>query len=266
MIQSALICVLVYAVLQTIDTTFISFQCVTRPIVAAPITGLLLGDLQTGIIMGAALESIFMGISAIGGSIPADGFTSSIIAVAMAVLTNSDIETGLAIAMPIGTLMASVGSMFTPIYASLAPYWENLAASGKTKSFTTQVLGFDILFARLPAMIILFLAVAFGVEGLQSALAVMPGWVMSGLGAASSMMTAVGFAILTSMIWSKEVGGFFFVGFVMAKYLGLGTLPIAILLAVVALMYFYNDKKLLDAKNSGAIKTAAEADSEEDFF
>lgn len=265
MIQSALLCVLVYFILQTIDATLLSFQCVTRPIVAAPLTGLLLGDFQTGVIMGASLESIFMGISAIGGSVPADALSSSIIAVAMAILTKSDIETGLAIAMPIGTLMASFGGMITPIYASLAPYWENLAASGNTKKFTFQVLGFDMFFARLPQMIVLFLAIAYGVEGLQGILLSMPAWFMAGLGAASSMMTAVGFAILTSMIWSKEVGGFFFAGFVLAKYLSLGTLPIAILMAVVAVMYFYNDKKLLDLKNSMASSSQTQ-EQEEDFF
>ena len=69
------------------------------------------------------------------------------------------------------------------------------------------------VFDRLPQTIILFLAVAFGVEGLQSVIGNLPAWVMSGLSAASGMMTGVGFAILTSMIWDKEIGGFFFVAY-----------------------------------------------------
>ena len=82
------------------------------------------------------------------------------------------------------------------------------------------------------------------------------------------MVTGIGFAILTTMIWSKEIGGFFFVGFVLAKYLGLGTLPIAIIMAVVAIMYFFNDKKILDAKNAAGKASAdnTPANSEEDFF
>ena len=99
-------------------------------------------------------------------------------------------------------------------------------------------------------------------------MASLPAWVMRGLSAASGMMTGIGFAILTTMIWSKEIGGFFFVGFVLAKYLGLGTLPIAIIMAVVAIMYFFNDKKILDAKNAAGKATAdnTPANSEEDFF
>jgi len=107
MAESALIVVLVYFFLSGLDFSLTSWQCFTRPIVVAPITGLFLGDFRTGIIMGASLESIFMGISAIGGSIPADALTSSIVAVAFTILTGASIESGLAIAMPIGTLMAS---------------------------------------------------------------------------------------------------------------------------------------------------------------
>lgn len=38
----------------------------SRPIVVAPLAGLLLGDVQTGLIVGASLESIFMGVVNIG--------------------------------------------------------------------------------------------------------------------------------------------------------------------------------------------------------
>ena len=52
---------------------------------------------------------------------------------------------------------------------------------------------------------------------------------------------------------------------VLSKYLGLGQLPIAIIMAVVAIMYFYNDKKLLDAKTANAAAASA-GNNEEDFF
>ena len=89
---------------------------------------------------------------------------------------------------------------------------------------------------------------------------------MDGFGAASGMMTAVGFAILTSMIWSKEIGGYFFVGFVLAKYLNLDMLPIAIIMAVAAMAYFFNDKKLIEMQKAQAVSGETAADGEEDFF
>lgn len=39
----------------------LGFTMLGRPIVIAPLVGLLLGDLQTGLLVGAELETIFMG-------------------------------------------------------------------------------------------------------------------------------------------------------------------------------------------------------------
>lgn len=261
MAQSALIVVFVYFMLSALDFTVTSWQVFTRPIVVAPVIGLFLGDFKTGIIMGASLESIFMGISAIGGSIPADAHTSTLIAVAFTILTGASIESGLAIAMPIGTLMASFSGILMSLFSSLAPYWENLISKGDVKKFGIQMILFDLFISRLASMVILFLAVAFGVDGLNAFLGSLPIWVMTGLGKASGMMTAVGFAIITSMIWNKEVGAFFFFGFVLAKYLNLPTLAIAILAGIIAVIYFFNEKKFVDLKAS--LNNTKES---EDFF
>ena len=123
MIQSGLICALVWILMQGTDR-LLGWQTLQRPIVTATVTGFLLGDIRTGMIMAASLEAIFMGISAIGGSIPSDACASSIIAVAYTILTGADVETGLALAMPIGTLMGSANEMWKPVLAALAPYWE----------------------------------------------------------------------------------------------------------------------------------------------
>ncbi len=264
MVQSAFKICIAYYIISLLDPYIMSWQCLNRPIVVAPIAGLVLGDLQTGIIMGAALESIFMGISAIGGSIPADATTSSIIAVAYTILTGSNVEAGLALALPIGAVMASFANLFTPLWASLAAYWEKLAVEGSTKKFTVQVFAVSAL-APLINAIVLFVAVAFGVEGLNAFLASLPSWVMAGLNAASGMMLAVGFSILTSMIWSKEVGCFFFLGYVLVKYLNLGTLPIAIIAAIIAITLFFSEKRIIDLKNSLTVEKVNN-DDEEDFF
>ncbi|OSP60668.1 hypothetical protein EFP6CTSP_13100 [Enterococcus faecium] len=44
----------------------------SRPIVVAPLAGALMGDLQTGLIVGASLEAIFMGVVNIGISSTAE--------------------------------------------------------------------------------------------------------------------------------------------------------------------------------------------------
>ena len=270
-VSSGIICAILYLVINFLDPCLLSWQCLNRPLVVGPLTGLLLGDLHTGIVMGASLEAIFMGISAVGGSVPSDCLSGTIIPVAYAITVGGEgsVDTGLALALTIGTIMSSFSSMLTPIWAALASYWEKLAQECKPKKFKIQAVLFNLV-TSLPGTIVIFVAVAFGVGGLQNALNALPAWVLTGLSAAGGMMTAVGFGILLSMIWNKEICIFYFVGFIMSKSLNLSSLGIAVLGAAIALTLFFIDKRSIDLKKS--LETAAPAASgtsdndEEDFF
>lgn len=257
----ALMVTLAFLICNGVDRVM-SWQTFSRPIVAGPITGLLLGDLPTGIVMGASLEAIFMGISPIGGSVPSDALTGTIIPVAYTVISGTGMEAGIAMALPIGTLMSMANELYKPVLASFSQFWENLAYSGDTRKFRNMSLFFGLVVDRLHYAIIIFLSVAFGVESLQAVFNSLPPEVMNGLKAASGMMTGVGFAILLSMIWNKEVGVFFFFGFVLSKYMQLPTLAIAILAIVVAVTYYFNDKKIMDSSRG----SDTDGNDKEEFF
>lgn len=51
---------------------------ISRPIVTGLLTGLVLGDVQTGVIMGATLELAFIGSFSVGASIPPDVVTGGL--------------------------------------------------------------------------------------------------------------------------------------------------------------------------------------------
>ena len=270
-LKAAIVCALVYWLMRYLDNCT-SWDAMARPIVVGPVVGLVLGDIHTGIVMGASLEAIFMGISAIGGAIPSDALSSTVISVAYAITSGDPgaMEAGLAIAMTIGTLLSSINHLFTPLWAGLAAYWENLAAECNPKKFSIMNwIGEG--FRGLPQTVVIFLGIAFGVSGLEAFLNACPAWVMTGLSVSGSMLTAVGFGILLSMIWSKEICVFYFVGFVFAKSLGLSSLAIAVIGIAIALTVFYLQKYSLDLTNK--MKTEAtncgcqkDTNDEEDFF
>ena len=153
-----------------------------------------------------------------------------------------------------------------PVLASFAPYWEKLAASGKEKSFRAQVMFCGFFVDRLPQAIILFAAIAFGVNSLEHVMNNLPAFIMAGLSASSSMMTGIGFAILLSMIWNKEIGCFFFLGYVLCKYMSLPTVAIAIIAAVISITYFCNEKKINDVRKIAETSGSSSSVGEEDLF
>ena len=76
---------------------------ISRPIVTGLFTGLVMGDIKTGLIMGATLELAFIGSFSIGGSIPPDVVTGGILGVAFSIASKTGIETVLLLALPIAT-------------------------------------------------------------------------------------------------------------------------------------------------------------------
>ena len=262
MIGTAVACTFAFWLVEVLDFDLLGGWTFTRPIVCGPLTGLLLGDLQTGLLMGATIEAVYMGISNIGGAMAADPCSSTIIAVAFAISTGASMEQGVALSLPIGAVMQSVTNFVNPFLGYMAGFWENMAKKGDTKKFTVSVIVFQAFFQRLAQDIALFIGVAFGINGLESLINALPAWVMTGFNAAAGIMTAVGMAILLSMIWSKELGGYFFIGFILAKYLQLPILPIAIIMGVIAIAYYFNNSK----DQVSQTKTVQAANSEEDFF
>ena len=82
----------------------IGFTMLNRPIVIGPLVGLLLGDLHTGVIIGASLEAVFMGVVNIGGASAAEPGIATAVGTAFAIMLGKGSEVALTLALPIGIL------------------------------------------------------------------------------------------------------------------------------------------------------------------
>ena len=80
---------------------------------------------------------------------------------------------------------------------------------------------------------------------------------MSGLTAAAGILPALGFALLAEMLFSKEVAPYFFLGFLLAAYLQVPVLGIALFGVVLVALLLIND----NAKASNV----QEVSEDEDF-
>ncbi len=68
-IQNILIALVGY--ITTIDERYFGASMMNRPIIVGPIVGLILGNLHDGILIGASLEAMFIGIVVARHAIPA---------------------------------------------------------------------------------------------------------------------------------------------------------------------------------------------------
>ena len=77
---------------------FIGTAMFGRPLVLGALVGIVLGDIPTGVMIGFQLELIFMGMQAIGASIPPDMIVGSVLGTAFAITTGKGMETAITIA------------------------------------------------------------------------------------------------------------------------------------------------------------------------
>lgn len=82
----------------------VSYVTIYRPLVGGFVTGLILGDPVTGVMVGATIQMMFIGFIAAGGALPSDMALAGILGTALAITGGLDVDAALAIAVPLGLL------------------------------------------------------------------------------------------------------------------------------------------------------------------
>ena len=87
----------------------------SRPLVMGTLTGIVLGDVQTGVTLGATLELAFMGAFSIGASIPPEMISGTVLGTAFTITTGAGPETALTVGLPVASLVLiakNIGMVF----------------------------------------------------------------------------------------------------------------------------------------------------------
>ena len=100
-----------------LDSRILGRMNFERPLITCTIVGALLGDLQTGLTLGASIELMSLGIVNIGAAAPPDMNMAAIICAAFAILTDASAETALALAIPIAVLGQMLRRALLNIYS-----------------------------------------------------------------------------------------------------------------------------------------------------
>lgn len=265
MIVKTLLVTIVYYLVSWLNIGLGIFH-LNRPIVVAPLIGLVLGDLTTGIMLGATFEAVFLGVIAVGGAAPADATSGAVIGTAMAIMLGLDGETALSIAVPISilTLMVTMVTM-NLIHPFLVVKMDKYAENNEPEKLTRLHWIMSFLMPLLGSIVI-FLSLVLGVEAMGSVLQSIPPFLMQGFSAAAAMLPAVGFGLLLNMLFDKKIFAFYFLGFVLSIYLKLPTMAIAIIAIVIGVTFFFNSSTKNGQLVTEAVAGNVSLNDEEDFF
>lgn len=208
------------------------------PLVAGLVCGAMLGDVQYGLQVGATIMEAYVGLLAIGGSLPNEMAVAGYLGVTMTMIAKADPSTGLALSVPLGLLgvLAQNAKMaLNPIWVHKADKYAaegNIAGIKRMNLFASQI--FPFIFYFIPA----FLCVYLGGPYFESFMNSIPTQLTDVLKLIGHMMPALGMAMLMQALYKKSLIPYFIIGFVLAAYFGLSTMGISIVAAALAMMHY----------------------------
>lgn len=242
-----------------------------RPICCGAMVGLVLGDLPLGVAIGAQLELIFLGTITIGGSLPADLAVGSVLATAFAMLNNvgsdpsESASLAIALAVPISLLATYAYQVFKLFCTTMVVRYDRLLAEDKPEQALRLNVVLTLMYPSIFA-VIAFFAVLLGSNAIGAMVNAIPAVVLTALQTAGNVLPALGFAILLKTMWKTDIVPFYFIGFIAAAYLGLGTVPVAILGVCIAIYICLNDYKHIQETRALQAAGAQPVSETEDFF
>lgn len=209
-----------------------------RPIVTGLVVGLILGDMKTGLIVGATLELVWMGMVPLAGAQPPNVVIGGIIGTSLAIITKVDPAAAVGIAVPFAVAaQAGITLLFTA-FSLLMHKADVYAADADTKGIDkVNYIGMAILFVSY--FICGFLPIFFGAETAADIVAKIPTPLIEGLSVAGNMMPAIGFAMLLKIMLKKEYVAFLIGGFVLVTWFQISIIGLALVGTAIAMYDYY---------------------------
>lgn len=216
----------------------IGTQMLRRPLLIAPVVGLIMGNLQAGLMIGATLEVMWMGVGNVGAYSAPDMISGTCIGTALGIASGGT-EVAVALAVPTSILAQQLLVIYKTGIVVLNPIAEKAAESGDfSKIFRLNYIPMVIAF--LIRAVPTFIAIYLGAGVIDTIVAALPANIMGGLKVAGSVIPSVGIGLLMLMMIKKaELWTFLIAGFALAVYLNLSVLPITLIALPIALIYDY---------------------------
>lgn len=212
----ALIFLTIYVGLAQLDALSLKIGLFS-PVFGGAVTGLVMGDLKTGLIVGATLQLATLGVATYGGATIPDFLSGSIMGSAFAIMAGRGAAYGIGLAIPIGLLLTQMDILARMTNTIFQHHADRLAAKGDYKGVERNNL-YGIIPWTVSRMLPVFVGLFFGSAVVKAINAWIPTWLMTGLKTAGIILPAMGIAILMRYLPIKLYFPYFILGFVLMAY------------------------------------------------
>ena len=189
-----------------------------RPLVACTLTGLVMGDLTTGIVVGGSLELVALGWMNVGAAMAPDAALASTVSTVIAIAGGQETGEAIGLAVPLAVAGQALTIFVRTINIFFAHQADRFAEKANYNGIITMhfiALALQGLRVAVPTAAVAVLASG---DAVQNALEAIPKVVSEGLGIAGGFIVVVGYAMVINMMKARSLMPFFFLGFVFATF------------------------------------------------
>ncbi|SHK71887.1 PTS system, mannose-specific IIC component [Clostridium cavendishii DSM 21758] len=215
-----------------------------KPVIAGAFVGLLLGDLETGLIVGGTMNLIQLGASNYGGASIPDYLSGTILGTAFAIMTGKGVEVGVGLAIPIALLLTQLDVLARFANTFFQHKADQYAEEGKFDSVARMNL-MGLIPWTLSRAVPVFLGLYFGadkVKGFVDFINKQYPWVLTDMKVVAGMLPALGIAILLRYLSINKYFAYLVIGFISVAFLKISVLGVALIGLALALIV-YNRKQ-----------------------
>lgn len=234
-------------------------DALSRPIVGGTIVGLILGDLATGVTIGAAVQAMYLGQVLIGGVATADMAFVSYPSIALAMLAGADATVAVTLAATVGVLGAAVFTGYEILCSVFYSLGDKFIENNDIKKMKITYMVLPPITSFVIRFGITFSIVMLGSAYAADLLAAIPEIVLHIASVLGGILPAVGIAILvTYTLKDFKFIIYFLIGIVCITFLELNMVATAVVGVCLAVMYYM----FIDGQNDSSNKE--DDDLEED--
>ncbi|GMA08201.1 PTS sorbose transporter subunit IIC [Tetragenococcus halophilus subsp. flandriensis] len=221
------------------------------PVIVGTVVGIIVGDIQLGLMIGATLQLMVLGVGTYGGASIPDFTSGAIIGTVFAHTTGNGLEFALALAVPVGLLMVQLD-----VLARFANTFFLHQTDKSIDQADPQKVANNIILGIIPwglsRMIPIAIMLIFGQNVVDFIVNRMPDWLMGGLEVAGGLLPVVGIAVLLKYLPTASYFPYLLVGFFFASYLEIPMLGVAMIGLALAIIHFKQANKKAEAVTVGS--------------
>lgn len=222
------------------------------PLMTGLIVGLVTGQVAEAMTITAAIQLIYMGAVAPGGTLPSEPAIAAAVAVPVALLGGLTPEQAVAVAVPVGLLGSYAYQFRFFLNTFVTRFWDKYAAELNDRMLFVTIMIVPFIISCVIFIPLIFIALYYGAPLIADFVnSISAGRVMHVLDVVGGGLAALGIAVIMHVIGKRQLLIFFFLAYFMSvsfKSIGINTVTYAIFGVIFSVMYIMFTGKSESAK------------------